>query len=69
MTPEELQDATRRLQDSAKTIRQYASQLGREVPSLPASVSKSLRAAAEELDDASWDLRRAFGPELPEGVL
>ena len=68
MTPDELTTAVRDLHERAFQIRRLRSHL-EDTHTIPASTTKSMRTAAQALDDAAADLLNAYGQPLPDGIL
>ena len=68
MNPDELTETVRDLHERAFQIRRLRSHL-EDTHTIPASTTKSMRTAAQALDDAAADLLNAFGSDMPKEVL
>ena len=68
MTPDELTATVRDLHERAFQIRRLRSHL-EDTHTIPASTTKSMRTAAQALDDAAADLLNVYGADLPKDAL
>ena len=66
MTPHELTATVRDLHERAFDLRVLRNSLDSRDTTMPASVTTSLRTAAQGLDDAAADLLNAYGQPMPE---
>ncbi len=69
MKPDELTRTVAELREFAFGLRVQRNDLIIKHSTVPASVSKSLRDAAQAVDDAASDLLNAYGQPMPDGVL
>lgn len=69
MNPDDLTAIVQRLRRRALEIRGDRNRLADTYPTIPASATRSLRDAAQALDDAATDLLNAYGQDMPKEAI
>lgn len=69
MNPDDLTTTVRRLRERALEIRRHRNRLANLYLDMPASATRSMRDAAQALDDAATDLLNAFGSDMPQEAI